>query len=297
MSSTETTLPPDPVEPSAAPLVVKRNPLAILLGIVVKPRETFDYLRDQGGASWLWPLALALALALAARLIAAPIQRAQAEAMLAELQAQLETEGPPPDDAFTFAVPGGPVTGGLSLAPQTNALLDSALTLGQVLMDWALTALGLFALAWLFGGRPGGLGALFRMSAWALVPAIARQIVSIAVMLTTGSVPLPGLTGAFRPPLTSGAAEAVRLTVGPGAFADPSFTDLLWQRFLSAADIYALWGLALLVIGVAVTARLGWFRAGAATLLYAGLALVAGVLPALLSFYLLPLLGGGVFVR
>jgi hypothetical protein len=51
--------------------------------------------------------------------------------------------------------------------------------------------------------------------------------------------------------------------------------------------------LALLGIGVAVTARLGWLKAGLTTLVYWGLALALAALPPLLSFWLLRFAGPG----
>jgi hypothetical protein len=62
---------------------------------------------------------------------------------------------------------------------------------------------------------------------------------------------------------------------------------------LSALDVYTFWMLALLAIGVAVTARLGWLRTGLATLAYWGLSLVLAALPPLLSFWMLSLAGQG----
>ncbi len=88
MSATESILPTPPIP--------KRNPLALLLGVVIKPKDPFTYLRDQGVWSWLLPVALVLALTLASRAVAIPIERAQMEAALAELQEQIGNQ--PADD-------------------------------------------------------------------------------------------------------------------------------------------------------------------------------------------------------
>src|SRR5690242_12574863 len=93
MSNSETPLPdaaaaaPVP-EPPAPP--ERRGLLAVLLGVIAWPRSTFTYLRDHGGRSWLLPLTLALALTLAARLVAVPIEKAQAEAAQKAFQDQLD---------------------------------------------------------------------------------------------------------------------------------------------------------------------------------------------------------------
>ncbi len=36
----------------------KRNCLALFPGLILHPRSTFEYLREQGGLSWIWPLML-----------------------------------------------------------------------------------------------------------------------------------------------------------------------------------------------------------------------------------------------
>ena len=65
MSATE--LPqPEPITPPAAP-VSRRNPLALFMGVILKPRDTFIYLREHGGRSWLIPVVVVLALTLASR--------------------------------------------------------------------------------------------------------------------------------------------------------------------------------------------------------------------------------------
>jgi hypothetical protein len=285
------------------------------------PRATFAYLRDHGGRSWLWPLLAALGLTVAARMVAMPIERAQAEAALAELQAQLgDQPGSGPGD-FTVGVPVGAVPIGRvgTGAPAAHPVVDYGLAALGAVWDWALRGGVLLGLAWVLGGRPSA-GAMLRMSAWTLVPNIARLGVMLAVMLATGTVPPRGLSGLDAAPAGAvlatadsaatdggdgadeGSGPVVTFQPGPGSApigpgAAPGLAAMFagtWvANFLSALDIYSLWALALLAIGAAVTARLGWLRASLATLAYWGVSLSLATLPPLLSFWLLRLSGVG----
>ncbi|MEP7356074.1 MAG: YIP1 family protein [Anaerolineales bacterium] len=300
-------------EDAPPPLPKRRGPLALLAGVLFWPRSTFAYLRDYGRRSWIWPVVLVAVLALAARLVAMPIERAQAEAALAAIQDQVKTDGGSTD----FVTFGGPISGpvgALGSGAFGNPVVVALLPVGGVIWDWLFRGGLLLGLVWLLGGRPG-FGAMLRMSGWTLVPNAARLIVSLAVMLIAHRVPTPGLTGLLNPTNavvvnsdTAGnstgddtGGDAVRsagdgqaVFVGSGGPATgPNFTNLLQGSLLSSLDLYTLWGLLLIAIGAAVTARLGWLKAGLSTLLYWAITLVLGVLPPLLLSGLLTLAGPG----
>jgi hypothetical protein len=249
---------------------------------------------------------LVLALTLASRLIAAPLERAQAEAALAALQEQL---GDTADglnvngDTFGFRVgPGMTGVNGTPVPAGSDWLVSYALPLGSVLLNWGVCALALFGLAWLVGGRPK-LGAMFRLSSWALLPTLARLGVMIGIMLIAQRIPTTGLQPALdTTTIDSGGDEAAPppgaqvITIGPGGgptAGGPNFASLLGLNFLQTLDIYRLWEMALLVVGVVVMARLDWLRALIPPLGYWGLMVVLSTLPLLLMPLLMPLLFGG----
>jgi len=293
-----------PTEIEAAPAeapVEKRGLGWLLLGIGLWPRSTFAYLREHGGRSWVLPVLLVALLALAARAVAIPIEKAQADAELAAIKAQLGAQGQGGNG--TFFIAGGP--GGLSnLTSGTNGAPNPVLAYGLpvvgVAWDWLLRGTVLLGLAWLLGGRPGA-GAMFRMSGWTLVPNAARLVVALAVMLVAHHEPAAGLVGfnaapanasvsvngGSAPPAGSGAA--VQIGPGGGGLSGAAFLPLLRSSLLSAIDLYTLWGLLLMLIGVAVTARLGWLKAALSTAGYWVLSLVLATLPPLLTFMLLTL--------
>ena len=310
------TTPPVPLDPEPTP-AAKRGLGRLLVGSVLWPRSTFAYLRDHGGRSWLLPLLLVLVLTVASRAVALPIEKAQADAAMAALQAQLGDQGAGKNgniQIFTAGGPGGPASFGATTDPSANRLLAYGLPALGVAWDWLLRGGILLGLAWLLGGRPGG-GAMFRMAGWTLIPTVARLAVALAVMLIAHRIPASGLQGLGAGPaggspvnftISSGDSatgtdssagansndKAVQVGPGGGNFG-PSFLPLLQASFLGALDLYTLWGLLLMLIGVAVTARLGWIKAALSTAGYWAVSLALATLPPLLSFMLLTLAGPG----
>lgn len=287
------TLPADTSPPA------KRGLGRLLLGIVLWPRSTFGYLRDHGGRSWLFPLLLVVALALAARVVAIPIEKAQAAAALAAIQAQLNAQGAQGQGTNAkgqLFISSGPFIPGVA-DPNANPLLAYGLPVVGVAGEWLFRGAVLLGLAWLLGGRPVP-GAMFRMSGWTLLPNAARLLVAIAVMLIAHREAAAGLNGFGAGPanvvlssnsatVTSGNSQSVQGI--PRSTGAPTFSGFLRTAFLGALDLYTFWGLVLMLIGVAVTAQIGWLKATITTLAYWALSLVLAALPPLLSFFLLTL--------
>jgi Yip1 domain len=296
----EAMMTPEEIEaaPAEAP-VKKRGLAALLLGIVLWPRSTFAYMREDGGPSWILPVLLVALL-----VVAIPIEKAQADAAIAAMQAQLAAQGQDTSGKGTFFISGGPgALAGLPGAsdPAANPLLAYGLPVVGVVWDWLFRGTVLLGLAWVLGGRPGA-GAMFRMSGWTLLPNAARLAVALAVMLVAHHEPLAGLEGFGAGPANanisvnsdSGQASGggVSVQIGPGGkggLAGLAFLPLLRSSLLSAIDLYTFWSLLLMAIGVAVTARLGWLKSALSTAGYWVLSLVLATLPPLLSFMLLTL--------
>jgi len=127
-------------------------------------------------------------------------------------------------------------------------------------------------------------------------------VVALAVMLIAHREPLAGLEGFNAVPANatisvtsnsepdSGSGTVIQAgPAGKGGLSGPSFIPVLQSTLLSALDVYTVWSWLLMLIGVAVTARLGWLKAALATAGYWALSLVLATLPPLLSFMLLTL--------
>jgi len=298
--------------PTPPPPPDVRNVLQVVLGVLIKPRNTFGWLREHGGLNWLIPLGLFLVLALTARAVAIPIEQKQLADALAQIQQQV---GKPIDgggavsgnQTFTVGVSG---PGGFSVGtpqdsnPANDFLFSYGLPVAEAFGGWLLTTILVVAFAWILGGRPTT-GGMLRLSSWVLVPLIVRFVVVIIAMVATQKIPAQGLSQAFTPRDAvvstdgntntdsggDGGPKRVLVTIGPGAvgnFESPSFGTLFFNTMLNNLDLYTVWQLALLAIGLSALARLSWIKAVIVTVLYWLISLAIATLPLLLG----PLMGG-----
>lgn len=191
-----------------------------LVGVLIRPRQTFAEIGSESHASWFTPM-LALTIMAALAVLVAGYLRTRA-AMMGEIplppdwqywtpdmqnqymQAQQATQGP----AFMYVIP---LVGSLT-----------ALWLGWLILG-GLLHLG----STLFGGR-GSMQSALNIVAWGSLPYALRDVLRIIFMLSVGHViASPGLSG-----FTNGAGMV--------------------QQLLTRTDIFLLWNIFLLVIGFAV---------------------------------------------
>ncbi len=247
---------PDPSISSSGP---ERLPIMSLFwGMVIRPRQTLSHLRDHGDRTWLWPALLSIAFLIGSFIVLAPIARAEAQEEVRAFQEQFAQQLPPSEQAqmeqaaelvgnpmFTVVIPAA--TGSLGLA-----------------IGWLARGAVLYFASLLFGGQ-ARFPAMFRMGVWTTLPDIARRVVTTLGTLAAGRTLTPGL--AFLVP-------------EPPQNMVPSPATAVLRTFLGGLDLYLLWGLALLVLGVAVTARLSWHKSVLIVLIYWTLTTIARILPA-----------------
>ncbi len=231
-------LPPAPEVPAPMPTAAempapRRNIFALFLGMLIGPRSTLTYLRDHGGASWLWPALLAIVILVANLVIIAPISQAAA---LKQVETQLA--------AMKQAVPDAQKQQMLQMVtnPLFVIVIPAVTATLTLVIGWLIRG-GLYYLANLGLGGQGKFGAMFRMTVWVTLPDMVRQVVTTIGMAATGRMLKAGL--GFLVPTPAG------VTI-------PPMNIMLWQTFLSGLDLYWLWGLGLAVVGVAVTAQVSW---------------------------------------
>ncbi len=238
--------------------------LTLLLYIWVRPRRALEQVA--AGPRWLWliPLVCAVVALLLRAFVAAPLQ---AEAQTAAMQAQIEAQAfPAAEGEMVVEVP--PTPSSTAVAP---ALVGG---LGVILLGWALRALILQVGSLAVGGRQS-FGQVYRLSAWAAFPLILRDVVQAVYMLISGElVTGPGLSG-----LVSQSGPGVAnglLGLGGQALSLPGVV-------LGRIDIYTLWFLALLVVAMQVGGTLKLGKAILVTAIYAMLALLPGLLVAVVG--------------
>ena len=141
-----------------------------------------------------------------------------------------------------------------------NYLLPALGAIAGVIVVWFLVGWLLHLLQTLFGGR-GTSRAALNIAAWSSLPLIARHIVQTVVMLTSDQlIAGPGLSG-FAP-------------------ADEGITSALLGGILSSVDIFLVWQIILLYIGVRVSSQLPRVKCWLAVLLTIMIVLALRALPA-----------------
>jgi hypothetical protein len=150
------------------------SPLQVLVGVILRPRETFETLRDLEKMRWWMPFAVTLA----GVLFLALAQNAVTQSMLANIPAEMQEM----------------VSGGSSSL--LSILGQVALGAVTVLLGYFLTAGVLFGGGLILGGKATWKQAV-GVVAWSSVPLALRRFVQAIASFATGGFPVSGFSGAF----------------------------------------------------------------------------------------------------
>ena len=241
----------------------KKNVIALLFGILIRPKATFDYLKNNHKRSWWLPAILVLLLILVPIVVAA--------------RASPITPAPMPME------PG--ITGpeviiiergmepGMGMPPEAATsspfnilkLLSAGFGTAGAWLLWG----GALYLASVFLGRSSSFGQMFRLAVWTWLPYGIRGLVQTIYILLSGTLIVnAGLSGFVldrsTPPL---------LPPGPG--------QLALASILGRVDLYLIWHLLLVSVGLMAFTNLKRKKALlAAVAIWINLALL-GVIPAI----------------
>ncbi|NDJ54514.1 MAG: YIP1 family protein [Chloroflexi bacterium] len=213
----------------------ERFPLtAPLFGVPFRPRRTFERLRDAERGHW-WVLALLI-------LIFAGVS-AGVNAYLTTLAAFDSVEAFDSNNDGEISEQERQTFEGTQQLGSSNLALISAIFGGVftgigVVIIVALRGGVIYLLALAFGGR-AEFKQVFRMGVWTAYPLLIRSVVTLIAGAIGGGTTLQGLAAM----MTTG-----EITEAP-----------LLAAFLSGIDVYMIWSMVLVAIGVAATER---FKAG-----------------------------------
>ena len=224
-------------------------------GVFFRPRRTFAQISAQHGSAWLAALAILTLSALLQVLAAGSVKHSQ--------QSQGSPASLPPDFQYYTEEQKAQYT---QMAEATSGPMFVYIfpSVGAVIglwAGWAVVSFILYLVMTLLGGQGDPISA-FNLTAWASLPFALRDLVRAGYLLTTGQpIAAAGLSGFI-------------------AGGDSSWLQYL-AALLSLVDLYFLWSMALLVIGMRARTGMGLARAaGGVVLTMLGVIL----LQALLSF-------------
>ena len=228
---------------------------SLLVGIIDRPTSSLRSVAERAGATtWLVPLVILIVCYVPAVVVQAPynadLARQQAQRQLEQMPAEQQRQAAAQIETFTAA----------------TFLIATGLGTGviMVLIGLAAQALVLY-LGTLVTGGEVTYGLLFRISVWSRLPYALSHLALAAFTLVAGrAVHYPGLAA----------------LVASGNVMQDSRQPLV--TLLSGIDLFWLWHLLLVAVGVSAARR---SRNGAAvglTLVYAALALIVQAAPTML---------------
>jgi hypothetical protein len=221
-ASTELTLPQDEnAGTTDSNAEAKLTPFRVLTGVVVRPRATFEKLREAQRGYWWLVFALAMVAAIIYAIAVSAPQASMAQSFVPAEGAQVE---------------GAEVPANLA---QTTSIITTVFTVGggvfSALIGYLFLTLVVLGTGLMLGGK-ATFKQVFTISVWTTVPYVIRTLVQAVASLATGALPTPGLSGVLT------TAESLSM---------PALTAVL-----SRIDVYMVWSLVLLVIGVSALYRL-----------------------------------------
>jgi hypothetical protein len=227
---------------AAAENEIALSPLGTLTGVVMHPRATFEKMRQAERGHWWLVFVITV---LAVILLAVATTTAQSRMM----QGFTPPQGAGTAGGATTSVAGANATSGIlrvALALTTGIVGAIA---GYLLQTVVVLGLGL-----VLGGK-ATFRQIFRMAAWTTLPVAVRKLIQAITSLVAGATPASGLSAA----LTLQEASSMPML----------------NTLLSNIDIYMVWSMILLGIGVAVTSKLSKGKSAVAVVVYAVIALGA----------------------
>ncbi len=239
---------------------VKKNVFALLVGVFIRPKATFGYLKDNHKKAW-WLPALLIVLLTVAPLWAAA-RPTSATAMPPEKMEMVTSVDPRMFEGMASESPvAAPASSGLNPLKLGGAILGT-------FAAWLLWG-GALYLASVFLGRSSSFGQMFRLAVWTWLPYGIRGLVqTIYILMTGNAIVNAGLSGFV---IDKGVTSLI--PSGPG--------QLALASILSRVDIYMIWHVLLVSVALMAFTNLMRRKALTATLAIWIVFALVGIIPAI----------------
>lgn len=252
-----------PIEPP------RRLHFGWLFPAIFQPPPTFNKIALYEHGAWLTPILLITVFALARVLVAGPLQLAALQSAGPVLPQGFENMPPEQQQQILDSQAQAQ---SLSNGPIFIYVFPAALALLGTWIGWLVTFGLLHLTLTLLGGR-GSTRSTMNIVAWASLPYLIRDLVRIGYMVVAQkSIISPGLSG-FAP------------------------TDGILAPFIGALlgqiDLYLVWSILLIILGVTVSDKLSRVKALGGVLFTTLLLMVLQALPSLLGTLLTGVASGG----
>jgi hypothetical protein len=241
------------------------------VGIIVRPRATLATVSERARRTWWLPALLVVLLIVLPVLVSGPLRTAQTREEMRTAQEEMA-------ERMGEDVSEEQIERAMSMAasPLITVVFPAVGSAVSRVVGWLVWAGALYLTGMVFGGR-STFKQIFPVVVWAWIPYGLRGLLQTVYILVSGQLIVnPGISGLVQ------SEPAVSETV----LASPGTGQIFLTAFLSRIDLFLVWTLILLVIGVEVTTHLSRRTAVLVTL---------GVWVVLTALSLLPALIGGLF--
>jgi len=226
-----------------------------VIPVLIRPRKALAEITAQPKGVWLTPLVILCLTGLVAVLVGGPLRQQAALSGQAELPPDFQWYTPEQQAQFVQAQSASSGTAFVYVFPALQAVL-------RVGIGWLIVGALLHLALTLLGAR-GTMQSAMNLVAWAGLPFGVRDLVrTLYVLLGHRLIQAPGLSGLLG--------------------ASPEGSALFGSELLALVDVYLVWHVALLVIGVRVQSDPGRGRAWGGVALTQAVALLLQALPAYL---------------
>jgi Yip1-like protein len=223
-----------------------------VLPALFRPRRALARIAGQAGDVWLTPILIVMVAAVAHALVAGWLKQTAALSGPINLPSDFQYWSPDQQNQFMQAQ-------AAASGPVFLYVFPSILSALSVWVGW-LVVVGLLHLVFTLLGARGSTRAAMNLVAWAGLPFAVRDLVRIGYMLAARQlVGHPGLSG-FAP-------------------ADAGAVSLFLAELLRPFDLYLMWHILLLVLGVRVAETLPAPKAWGGVLITMGIVLLLQALP------------------
>jgi len=246
------------------------TPFPLLWRILIRPSRALADLKDRHKRSWWIPALLTLVLVAAPLVAGRAVSGGQAIAIPRADSVSMETA-----PGMISVSPGGlPIEQGgepgMEETPAGPSLLTIVGALAGTVVSWLLWGGALYVMT-VFMGRSSGFGQMFRLTVWTWLPYAVRGLVqTIYILATRQPIVNAGLSG-----LVVDRNVVSPLPPGPG--------QLALAGILGRVDLYLVWQVALLVLGLAVLTNLPRRKAFIATLVIWAVLTLLSIVPTILG--------------
>jgi hypothetical protein len=227
-----------------------------LAPLFYKPRQTISRALERGNSTWIAPLLLLTILALVTILVAGPLRQAAVANGPQTLPPDFQYWSPEQQNQYMQSA-------AASSGPTYVYVIPFIGELARIWLSWLIFA-AILNLLLIIAGTRSDMTMTLNLVAWASLPFAIRYLVQIGSMLITHQVIAnPGLAG-FAP-------------------VEPQGFSLYLSQILPFIDIYLVWMLVLVIVGLLPLSGMTWGKALLCVLISLLILLALDGLPGFLS--------------